>query len=97
MTTVDFITTLFCEVGIFCISPRICSAPHIRGYAELRNMRSQQSSPPGIHSKSADVLHIFLVSVGITKTLEEANTELIEAKNTALLLASAPKSALLDS
>ena len=58
-------------------------------------MRSQQLRPPGIHSKSADVLRIFLASFGTTKTLEDANTELIEAKNTALRLASAPASALL--
>ena len=60
-------------------------------------MLSQQSRPPGIHSKSTDVLRIFLVSVGTAKTLDEANTELIEARNTALLLASASTSALLGS
>ncbi len=57
-------------------------------------MRSQQLTPSGIQSKSTDVLRIFLASFGTTKTLEEANTEVIEAKNTALLLASAPASAL---
>ncbi len=59
-------------------------------------MRSQQSRPPGIHSKSADMLRIFLASFGTTKTLEEANTDLMEAKNTALLLAFTPASALLS-
>ena len=49
---------------------------------------------PRIQSKSADVLSIFFASFGRTQTLEEAHTELIEAKNTALLLASAPASAL---
>jgi hypothetical protein len=49
---------------------------------------------PRIQSKSADVLSIFFASFGRTQTLEEARTELIEAKNTALLLASAPASAL---
>ena len=73
---------------------RICGALHIRGYVEFRNMRSQQLTPSGIQSKSTDVLRIFLASFGTTKTLEEANTEVIEAKNTALLLASAPASAL---
>ncbi len=43
-------------------------------------MRSQQSRPPGIQSKSADVLGIFLASFGTAKTLEETNTELIGAK-----------------
>ena len=43
-------------------------------------MRSQQSRPPRIQSKSADVLSIFLASFGTTKTLEETNTELIGAK-----------------
>jgi len=66
-------------------------------YAEFRNMRSQQLTPPGIQSKSTDVLRIFLASFGTTKTLEEANAEFIEAKNTALLLASAPASVLLGS
>jgi len=51
----------------------------------------------GIQSKSADVHRIFLASFGRTQTLEEAHTELIEAKNTALLLASAPASALVGS
>ena len=26
------------EEGLFCIKPRICSAPHIRGDVEFRNM-----------------------------------------------------------
>jgi hypothetical protein len=84
-------------MGLFAQRLGICGALHIRGYAEFRNMRSQQLSPPGIYSKSADVLRIFLVSVGTTKALEKSNTELIEATNTALLLASAPTSALLGS
>jgi hypothetical protein len=60
-------------------------------------MRSEQLSSPGIHSQSADVLRIFLVSVGTTKALEKSHSELIEATNTALLLASAPTSTLLGS
>ena len=28
------------EPRVFCPLPRICSAAHIRGYAEFRNMRS---------------------------------------------------------
>ena len=28
------------QKGVFCPTPRICSAPHIWGYAESRNMRS---------------------------------------------------------
>ena len=60
-------------------------------------MRFQQLTPPGIQSKSTDVLRIFLASFGTTQTQEEAKTEFIEAKNTALLRASAPASALLDS
>jgi hypothetical protein len=43
-------------------------------------MRNQQSRSPGIQSKSADVLRIFLASFGTTKTLEETNTGLIGAK-----------------
>jgi hypothetical protein len=43
-------------------------------------MRSQQSRPPGIQSKSTDVPRIFLTSFGTTKTLEETNTELSGAK-----------------
>jgi hypothetical protein len=70
---------------------------YIGGYAEFRNMRSEQLSSPGIHSQSADVLRIFLVSVGTTNALGKSNSELIEATNTALLLASAPTSALLGS
>ena len=43
-------------------------------------MRSQQSRPPGIQGKSADVLGIFLASFGTAKTLEETNAKLIGAK-----------------
>ena len=43
-------------------------------------MRFQQLTPPGIQSKSTDVLRIFLASFGPTQTLEEAKTEFIEAK-----------------
>jgi len=53
--------------------------------------------PSGIHSKSADVLRIFLASFDTTKALEEASTKVIEAENTVLLLASTPTSALLGS
>ena len=30
------------EYGVFCPSPRICAALHIRGYAEFRNMQSRE-------------------------------------------------------
>jgi hypothetical protein len=43
-------------------------------------MQSQQSRPPEIQSKRSDMLRIFLTSFGTTKTLEETNAELIEAK-----------------